>query len=369
MIAFERRPLLRFLLVVATPLLFAGCQTTPPPTPSATIDLEGLWLVTPGPGTFYGSGGTTTLEFGAAPSGSATFLSQSAANDVTTCERHVYAALSRNVVLLDGEFYVADAVNANRIVLDNDTDSLTLDRVAGAAPVAPCEVASATQIQVIAEGPGSFTTLNAVGVNLYFNTDDPGDPIVAYDTSSGTLGAPRTYSDSVSGGTHRWVVGGRTDDLFYGQCGCGGSTSLDYLNLATNTSITSVETDTGLGVNMGVRYGYYDGTYIVIGGYDRTGLDVNHLLTLDRDTLALLTSRTILDGAGIQDITLFGTDLLALVGDSIVVVGADGRAERTIALSGIASDWPRGITVIGSTVYVLDETAQEEAVLYEVAMP
>lgn len=42
MIAFERRPLLRFLLVVATPLLFAGCQTTPPPTPSATIDLEGL---------------------------------------------------------------------------------------------------------------------------------------------------------------------------------------------------------------------------------------------------------------------------------------------------------------------------------------
>lgn len=45
------------------------------------------------------------------------------------------------------------------------------------------------------------------------------------------------------------------------------------------------------------------------------------------------------------------------------------NAERTIALSGIASDWPHGITASSSTAYVLDETAQGEAVLYEVAMP
>lgn len=370
MIAFERRPLLRFLLVAATLLLLlAGCQTAPPPTPATTIDLEGLWLVTPGPGTSYGSGGTTTLEFGAAPSGTATYLSQSAANDVTACERHVYAALSRNVVLLDGDFYVADAVNANRIVLDNDTDSVTLDRVVGAAPVAPCAEATATLIKLLAEGLGPFTNLNAVGANLYFNTDAPGDPIVAYDTTSGTLGAPRAYSDTVAGGTHRWVVGARTDDLFYGHCGCGGSASLDYMNLGSDTSIAYVDTGAGLGVSMTVRYGYYDASYIVIGGRDHTDQGLNDLLTLNRDTLSLVSSRTILDGANIRDVTLLGADLLALVGDGIVVVGADGRAERTIELNGIASDSPRGITTIGPTVYVLDETAQGDAVLYEVAMP
>jgi len=171
---------------LALALALAGCSTTPSQTTPSRIGLQGLWAVTPGPGTSYGAGGTTTLEFGVAACGSAVFLSQSSAKAITTCERHIYAALAE------------------------------------------------------------------------------------------TLGSPRAYSQGVIGGTRRWVVGARTDDLFYGQWGCGGSTSVNYFNLGT---------------------------------------------------LALVSERQILPGA---------------------------------YLSGIAA--------IGNTVYVLDENAVGESVLYRVAI-
>ena len=217
-----KRWLSYLVVVLAGGGLLAACGA-PPTGPSATgLDLEGVWLVTPGPTTDYGSGGTTTLAFGGAASGSATYLSQAAANDVTTCQRHVYAVIQGNVVLLDGTYYVGAAVGADRIVLDNGTDALTLDRVTGAAPVAPCAEAVATEVDTFAFGTGSFTNLNAFQTRLYFNTDATADPIVAFDTATATLGAARIYSQSVSGGTHRWVIGARSDDLFYGHCGCGG---------------------------------------------------------------------------------------------------------------------------------------------------
>lgn len=352
-------------------LISIGCQSasngggTPGPD---LIDLEGLWLVTPGPGSFYGAGGTTTVEFGSAASGSAQFLSQADDNDITTCERHVYAALSENVVMLDETFYVAEQPNADRIVLDNDTNSITLDRVSGADPVEPCEEAATTEINAFDFGTGSFTGLNAVGSRLYFNMDDSGSSIIAYNTATGTLGAPRTYSISVSGGTHRWVMAARTDDLFYGQCGCGGSMSANYFNLGTNTSIASVESETDLGVGVSFRYGYFDGSNPVLGGRDRNTFEKNVLLTLDPDTLALVSQREILEGAFVSDLTLRGSDLLALVGRSLVVVGVDGRADRTIDVSGLSSS-PRGVAAIGDDVYILDEGATGDAVLVEVSMP
>lgn len=351
--------------VVATTIFLAGCQS-PAVTPS-TIDLEGVWLVTPDAGTDYGAGGTTTVEFGAAASGSATFLSRSDANAITTCERHVYAALTQNVVLLDGAFYVADVVNQDRIVLDNDSASLTLDRVTGAPPVAPCAEATATAIETFDFGPGGFTSLNAFDTRLYFNTDAAGDPIVAYGTVTNVLGAPRTYSASV-GGVHRWVVGARSDDLFYGHCGCGGSATLDRLDLAGDASIASVNVATGLGIGMTIRYGVFDGANILVGGRANEP-DVNRLVSLNGDTLALVDQRTFLDGALVEDVALLGSDLLALVGDAIVVVGVDGRAEQTIDVSGLASDRPTGIAAIGTSVFVLDENAIGRAMLYEVALP
>ncbi len=355
--------------VVGLALVLIGCSTTPSQTTPSRIDLQGLWAVTPGPGTSYGAGGTTTLEFGTAASGSADFLSQSSANDITTCERHVYAALTENVVLLDGTFYQASKANPDRIVLENGTDTLTLDRIAGTPPVAPCAEATATELGTFADSPGSFTGLNAVGPRLYFNIDDSSDSIVAYDTLSNTLGTPRSYSQSVMGGTHRWVIGARTDDLFYGHCGCGGSTSVNYFNLGTNTSLTAVDTGTDLGVEISVRYGYFAGSTIVVGGNDYNDYRINRLLTLNQDTLALVSQRQILREAYISDLTLRGADLLALVRDSIVVIGPTGRATQTIKLTGTAGSSPRGIAAIGSAVYVLDENAVGEAVLYRVAMP
>lgn len=349
-------------------LLLAGCNTTTPPPPPDNADLEGLWLVTPAAGTEYGSGGTTTLLFGAAASGSATFLSQAASNDIKTCQRHVYAVLSENVVLLDGEYYVAQE-SANQIVLDNGVDKLTLDRVTGPAPVTACTEATLSVMETLTQDVGSFSTLNAIGSKLYFNIAEPNDAIVSYDTVTGVLGTPRVYSDSVSGGTHRWVVGARTDDLFYGHCGCGGSTSLDRFDLNLNTSLMSVETDTGLGINFGVRYGYFAGTSIVAGGRDRDQDGKNVLVTLDPDTLTLISQRNILDEAQIRDVAEVDGQLLALVDQTLVVVGATGRAVDTIKLDGLASDFPAGFTSIGSTVYLLDRGADNEVILFELTLP
>ena len=360
-------------LIAFLAVLLASCATTPPPAgggpdPDPPIDLQGLWSVTPAPGTAYGAGGTTTVEFGAQASGTATFLSQSDENGITTCERHVYASLTENVIMLDDVFYVADQVDDDQIVLNNDTDTITLNRLTGAPPVAPCPEATATEVQTFDFGTGSFTGLNAVGTRLYFNTNDA-DSIIGFNTATNALGAPRTYTQSVSGGTHRWVIGARSDDLFYGHCGCGGSTSVNYFNLSSNTSIANVDSVSDLGVGVGFRFGYFDGSNLHAGGRSRDDVGVNLLLTLNPDTLALVSQRQILRGAFIQDLTLHGTDLLALVGGSLVVVGTDGRASETIDLNGSATQFPRGVASIGDNVYVLDQTATGNAVLYEVTMP
>ena len=187
------RELIRFrpLGLVGTALLImAACSTPPPPQPD-TLDLQGLWLVEPGPGTFYGAGGTTTLEFGAARSGSAAFLNRADANHILTCERHVYAAISENVLLLDGAHYLAQVNGADEIELSNDFSELTLTRVSGAPPVDPCLEAEATEVEAFAFGVGSWTSLTSVGSRLYFNTDASDNPIVGYDTANGVLGPER----------------------------------------------------------------------------------------------------------------------------------------------------------------------------------
>src|SRR5690606_8120990 len=187
-------------------------------------------------------------------SGFATFLSQSSSSDGTTCAQHVFALLSQNAVLLDEEYYIADEVDADTVVLDNETDSLTLTRVTGAAPVEPCGEANVQLLDTYPEATTFFTSLSGFGDRLYFNIDDNSNSIVSYDVSAGTFGAARQYTQSVSGGTHRMVVGARSDDLFYGHCACGGSTSVDHFNLATNTSIVDVDTE-DLGQEIGIRHG------------------------------------------------------------------------------------------------------------------
>ena len=96
---------------------------------------------------------------------------------------------------------------------------------------------------------------------------------------------------------------------------------------------------------------------------------MNLLLTLNADTLALASQREILPEASVQDVALRNGALLALVGDTLVVVGPDGRADQTIELVGDPVDALRGVAAIGDAVYVLGENAAGEAVLYQVALP
>lgn len=349
---------------VAATLLVACSTPTSPPTSVEVIELEGLWRVEPDPGTSYGAGGTTTLQFGAAAAGSAQFLSRSDANGITTCADHIYAALSENVVLLDGEYYLATVVGADRIELDRDGASLVLTRVSGAPPVAPCATAEAVELARLDVGVGSWSTLDAFQSRLYFNVDDPGAAVVSYDVTSGVLGPLRTY-----GGSHDHVVAARSDDEFYGHCACGNVTTLQRFDIGTPTPLASLTTTTDLGVFMFIRYGFFAGGSVVIGGsaFDEPG--VNHVFTLNPDTLALQSQREVLPDAYFQDMTSLNGQLAVLVDDSIVLIAADGMAETTIALEGALSSNPRGLTAIGSTLYVLDRAADGDALLYAVELP
>jgi hypothetical protein len=352
--------------VAVASLLLAACSgagTTNPP-PVEVIALQGLWRVQPDAGTPYGAGGTTTLQFGASATGTATFLSRSDANGITTCARHVYAALSENVVLLDGDYYEATAVGADRIELDNDDAGLVLTRVSGAPPVAPCTAAQAVQVARLGVGVGSWSTLDAFQSRLYFNTNGAGNPVVGYDTVTGVLGPLRTYA-----GSHDHVVAARSDDEFYGHCACGNVTTLERFHIGTTPALASIVTTADLGVFLGVQYGFFATGSVTIGGraYDQPG--VNFVLTLHADTLALQSQREVLPGAYLTDATTFDGKLAALVGDAIVIIGADGLAEETIALEGALSGFPRGLTAIGSTFYLLDSAADGDALLYAVALP
>lgn len=349
----------------ALAVVLTGCNTTSStPVP---IDLSGLWRVTPGTGSSYGLGGTTTVEFGTASSGLATYLSKSTANGITTCESQVYAAISDKVVLLDGTYYAATTPTADRIVLNDGTATVTLDRVTGSPPVAGCAQGTASLVKTLPDPVSSQTTLNAVGNELYYNLDDTHDSIVGYNTATGTFGTPRAYTDTVSGGNHRFVVAARTDNLFYGQCACGGSNTLDYFNLGTDASITHVDTQT-LGTEISIRFGAYTSSGAVIGGRSWSDTTKNVLLTLNPSTLALIGQRQILPEANIRDITWRGSELLALVNGSVVVVGSSGQATATYQLSG-ATPYVQAIAAIGSTVYAIGTTAAGDSVLYKLTLP
>lgn len=354
-------------LVGVTLLLLAACNTPTPPTPPDTLDLQGLWLVEPGPGTDYGAGGTTTLEFGAGASGAAEFLSQADVNDITTCEQHVYAVVDDNVVLLADEYYTAEEVNANTIELTNDIDSMTLTRVAGAPPVEGCGEATLTQRGAYADSSSGFSSLSAFGNRLYLNVGVSGDPIISFDTTTDTFGALRSYTQSVMGGTHRMVVAARSDDVFFGHCACGGSTSVNAFNLATNTSIMAVETE-DYGTEIGIRYGYFDDDRVTIGGRKRNTNDVNVLLTIHPDTLLLQDTREFLRGASIDDVTVSGGQLYALVNGDLVRVGNDGRAAETFTLD-TTGEQINGLASIGSTLYVVANLADGTSGIYEVNLP
>lgn len=351
--------------VAAVATLLAACSPgSPTPTPVEVIDLQGLWRVEPDLGTTYGAGGTTTLQFGASSTGTATYLSRSDANGVTTCANHVYAALSEHVVLLDGDYYVATVVGVDQIELDRDDASLVLTRVTGVPPVAPCTTAQATEVARLDVGVGSWSTLDAFGSRLYFNTADASNAVVAYDTATGVLGPLRVYA-----GFHDHVLAARSDDEFYGHCACGNLTTLERFDIGAPTASATMTTTTDLGVSLSIRYGFFAGGSVVIGGYAFDEPGVNYVFTLDADTLALQSQRAVLPEANLKDLTWYDGQLAALVGDAIVLVRADGMAEATIELDGTLSGSPRGLTVIGSTLYVLDRAADGAALLYEVEVP
>lgn len=356
--------LLRLLGPCAAILILTSCGTPPAPSGDGRIDLEGLWLVTTNGGSNYAGEGTTTLEFGSAPSGGAQYLNRSAVNGITFCETHAYTALSDKVVLLDGDHYEVTTAAAGELELAFGMALLNLTRVTGAPPVEPCLEADAVEVGKLSEEPGSWTSLSAFGDQLYLNTDQTGNLIVGFDIGTGLFGMGREYT-----GNHDHVVAVRSDSEFYAHCACGNITTLERFDVDSDTMLAAANSQVDYGHFMALETGTFSGSSLIVTGRDYEDSGVNRVLTVDPNTLALQSEREVLPEASIEDLAWNGTQLVALVNGLIVTIGADGMAEETIRLEGAVNDFPDGLTFAEGAYYLLYQDAEDNAVIYRAQVP
>ena len=120
---------------------------------------------------------------------------------------------------------------------------------------------------------------------------------------------------------------------------------------------------------MTMEWGLFTGTSVMVSGRDFDQQGVNRVFTLDPDTLALQSQREILSGAAIYDLAWDGSNLVALVSDSIVIVGDDGLAESTVSIEGDISEFPRGLTYAAGKFYVVDAANSDQTAIYRIDMP
>ncbi len=365
----EHRSLGTALVVLAGLAIMLAACSSPPPGPPTGSAFEGLWLVTPDEGTAYGSEGITTLAFGDGDSGDLEFISRHSGHGLTTCrtEAYIIGPQERTVSWQSVAQFGFTVVDDDQIRLENDTDGLTLTRITGAPPVEPCGRAAASQAATFHFAAAGFSGLHAVGSRLYFNAATAGDPILAYDTVAGTTGAPRTYSAFAEGGVHRFVMGARSDDLFYGHCGCGGSRSVDHFNLSLDASLQADEIMLIGGEQITVRFGHYTGTSFLAGGQSILDGQRNVVVELHQDTLALVSQRDILTGLSVSDIVVVDGQMIALSGQRMLYIGVDGRAERTFDIEGMPAT-AGALTAVGSDLYALVRDLAGEAVLFRLAL-
>lgn len=350
--------------------------------PSGSSTLKGLWRVTWEGMSTFGTTGTMTLEFPAEHSGVARFIGQDDQSGITTCGNYVFS-LRDGVVLLDasllprGVFDVAQ-VDDDTIKLTREGEALTLSRLSGPRPVEDCVAVEVSAVP-LNDVKASLARLSAVDDVLYFNASEHGEPIVGYSLGSKKLLPRRTYTDGPIGQVASYIVAAADHDIFFGHCRCGDDTRVSRFDATANQLLLSVDTST-LGSPINIGYGALDVDDLVIGGRGTDGS--NRLLTLDPRTLTLRSTRDILEGELVMDITYLEGELHALTQAGYVVeVGTDGKAAKTYDLPELreriydSHRGPRGVlqgvyvsglTSAGGKLYVLGEGPLGRNLLFEI---
>ena len=336
-----------------------GCGGPPPPEDAG---LQGAWLVTPTAGDleFFGSAGPITLAFAGADVGTVALRALREASGAVACGTLVFARDGDELLLASPRWFDAafelTEVDDDTVTIANDDVAATLTRLAGAGPVPACGSTTTTVIATLPFMASSFGNVSAHAGTLYLNVDDDPGTVVGYDVATGTLGAGRALTVSSGGGVHRWVVGARDASRFYGHCGCGGSTTLNAIDLDLDTVLASIDTDVDAAVSFSIDHGEYaDGT-LLVGGRTRDGANANHLAQVDPDTLALSNERNVLEDLSLIDVALDDGALFGLVylpgGPALVAIAADGRATATYPLPELAAFQPIGVAAIDGVLYV-----------------
>lgn len=374
-----RTPARSRLALAALLALLTGCA---PGSPTA-LDLDGAWTVTWDGGGLVpdlATDGPMTLDVAGDV---ARFVGLEAASGLKRCVDLDVRLVDDALVAFqapspfeDGPStwaFLVSRVGPDVVRLTNDSEVLTLRRLAGVRPVADCAAAAVTLVAELPVTAARVMKLQAVGPTLYVNTGEDGVPIVGVDAATGTIASTRTLTDAVGFGTlEPYLVAAESDDRFFGTCFCGRVDRFTHFDLAADDALTQVDT-AAIGAHLSIRFGYVDptGPTLVVGGggLEAGGLvALNRLVSLDPVTFAVLGARDVLPGTWIDDVALVGDRLLALVGEGerfgdVVEVGADGRALETYALQGAFEGFARGIAGVGDVLHVVTEDFENDRVL------
>ena len=87
--------------------------------------------------------------------------------------------------------------------------------------------------------------LQAVGSTLYVNTGEDGVPIVGIAAATGAITSSRTLTDGVGfGSPEPFLFAAASDDRFFGTCRCGRNDRFTHFDLATDTALEQIDTET-----------------------------------------------------------------------------------------------------------------------------
>ena len=209
--------------------------------------------------------------------------------------------------------------------------------------------------------PDSFGGLAFDGSQLWYEENNTG-MILPVDPSTGAVGTPVGLTGSQFSHVHSMQ-----GSDFWSHCGCGGSQEAQRRSMG-DVEIDEVDTNTDLGVEIGVRAIAYDtaGSRLFLHGNLRDGSGKAMLLEVNSDAEPdVLVSETILN-VSLRSFAFDGTHLWGVSGFGNQVIleidPATATVSNTYSMPDTSVQWI-GIAVVGSDLYLSGDSGGEGVIV------
>jgi hypothetical protein len=339
-------------------LLAAGCASGG--DADFAPEVAGVWQHTSGD-LYSGYGTLDYLELSADGSGEM-FLSRP--GGALGCASLVHAALSADVLQLTISQGSDDVVRFARLgdslqLTDLLGHQSTFLRVAGVPDSARCKKTVEVRRAVIDGGYNGWSSIVGDATALYYA--NRAEQVIPLDPATLAAGTPITTL-----GYHENVIAMQNGD-FWAHCACGGS---EYARRMTPAGVVVDDVDTSDFPNqIQVGAAAWDGSRLWLAGTSNASPRPELLMRVDSES-----EPDVLESTATLDTRVSAMDfengqlyvLTQVLGQVLVEMTPSGQVTRTWDLPG--GPWYRGMSVVGSTVYLLAESGNEDALVVVVSL-